>query len=592
MEKLSIAINDAVHQGTWASIHIFDNGRRLSHLLLADDVLLFTTANNSQLRFVTDLFARFSSASTCQSLEIAWFPQSICDNIDQATRNFIWRDSNNKGIHLVGWNKIARPKQCGGLGIRPTKEANISLLEKHVWDMVQSSSKLWVDLLSSKYTAGKNLLLTSNPSSGSSTWSSIIRAKDILKEGFSWRADSGSSSFWFTPWTALGRLGSLVPYVDIHDLQLSVKDVLSIGNPHTQSLYTQLPPLASDIVNNANFKFNDSIEDAFIWTNNKNDTYTTKSGYNWLLSLRDLVINHNPSHSWSWIWKIQLPEKIKFFFWLACHNFVPTLSLLNHRKMSHSATCTRCGLQDESFLHCIRDCEFARSLWNHIGFNNMDFFSNMDVYDWLKLGATGSQTTTFSTGVWWSWRHRNLMCLNNENWSLSRLSFNIGTMVETFRSSFSPASNETRLSPDRYGFGGIIRNTFGHYIAGFSDFIQGSSDILLVELYAIYKGILLAKDKSIDELVCYYDSLNCVNLIKGPHVKYRIHAVLIQDMKELLSQTNVSLHHTLREENQCADFFAKLGASSNADFLIHAFPPKCVRDLLKNDTMGTFFFRD
>ncbi|MCI37852.1 S-like ribonuclease, partial [Trifolium medium] len=66
----------------------------------------------------------------------------------------------------------------------------------------------------------------------------------------------------------------------------------------------------------------------------------------------------------------------------------------------------------------------------------------MDVYDWLKLGATGPQTLIFSAGVWWSLRHHNLICLNNETWSLSRLSFNIRAMVETFRNYFSPASNE------------------------------------------------------------------------------------------------------------------------------------------------------
>ncbi|GAU42452.1 hypothetical protein TSUD_235210 [Trifolium subterraneum] len=357
METLSIAITDAVHQG------------------------LKITLSKSRAFYSTEGEPR----------EIALPPQSICDSIDQITRNFIWRDFNNKGIHLVGWNK----------------------------DMVQSSSKLWVDLLSSKYVFGSTFLLSSTLSSGSSTWSSIIRAKDILKDSFSWRVGSGSSSFWFTPWTALG---SLVPYVDIHDLRPSVKDVISTGNPHTQCLYTHLPSLVSDVINNTNFKFNDSIKDAFIWTNNKNDIYTTKSGYSWLFSLRDPVTNHNPSHSWSWIWKLQLPEKIKFFFWLACHNSSPTLSLLNHRKMNPSATCTCCGLRDESFLHCIRDC-------------------------------------------------------------------------------------------------GIIRNTFGHYLTGFSGFIQGSSDILITELHDIYKGLLLAKDMSIDELVCYSDSLHCVNLVNGPQVK-------------------------------------------------------------------------
>jgi hypothetical protein len=60
----------------------------------------------------------------------------------------------------------------------------------------------------------------------------------------------------------------------------------------------------------------------------------------------------------------------------------------------------------------------------------------------------------------------------------------------------------------------------------------------------------------------------------------------------MISQTNVSLHHTLREENQCADFFAKLGALSDADFLTHTSPPEGIRDLLRNDATGTFFLRD
>ncbi|MCI77048.1 S-like ribonuclease, partial [Trifolium medium] len=37
---------------------------------------------------------------------------------------------------------------------------------------------------------------------------------------------------------------------------------------------------------------------------------------------------------------------------------------------------------------------------------------------------------------------------------------------------------------------------------------------MLAELYAIYKGLSLAKDMAIEELVCYSDSLLCINLIK------------------------------------------------------------------------------
>lgn len=63
MEKLFIAINKIVLQGDWNPIQLSNNGPQLSHLLFADDVLLFTKAKNSQLRFITDLFDRFSRAS-------------------------------------------------------------------------------------------------------------------------------------------------------------------------------------------------------------------------------------------------------------------------------------------------------------------------------------------------------------------------------------------------------------------------------------------------------------------------------------------------------------------------------------------------
>jgi len=130
--------------------------------------------------------------------------------------------------------------------------------------------------------------------------------------------------------------------------------------------------------------FNASVEDAFIWKSNKNGNYTTKSGYTWLLSCTNPITgstlvtlgcqchvalaNHNvtkvlppvtlsiPTFHWSWIWKLKLREKLKFLFWLACHNSIPTLILLNHKNLAPSAVCSRCGIEEESFLHYIRDC--------------------------------------------------------------------------------------------------------------------------------------------------------------------------------------------------------------------------------------------
>jgi hypothetical protein len=174
----------------------------------------------------------------------------------------------------------------------------------------------------------------------------------------------------------------------------------------------------------------------------------TKSGYNCLLSLRDpikLIILYIHGLRYG---NFNFLKRLNSFFVGLSQFCAYSRFTIKYRKMNPSATSTRCGLQDELFLHCIQDCEFSRSLWNHASFNNLDFFSNLDVYDWLKLGATCSHTLIFSAGVWWSWRHRNMMCLNNEIWSLSWLSFHIQAMVKTFRNYFPPTSNDD--SDDRY----------------------------------------------------------------------------------------------------------------------------------------------
>lgn len=189
-------------------------------------------------------------------------------------------------------------------------------------------------------------------------------------------------------------------------------------------------------------------------------------------------------------------------------------------------------------------------------------------------------------------------------------------MVENFKVCFKPISNDTldiRFikwnnnnfssvilnvdgsclgSPIRAGFGGVLRNYASFYLSGFSGYIHNSSDILQVELLAIYQGLLLAKSMNIDAIVCYSDSLHGINLIKGLPMKYHVHVVLIQDIKDLLEQNKIIVCHTLREGNQCADFMVKLGSLSNVDLLIHPSPPDDIMTLLKNDAAGTFFSRN
>jgi len=75
-------------------------------------------------------------------------------------------------------------------------------------------------------------------------------------------------------------------------------------------------------------------------------------------------------------------------------------------------------------------------------------------------------------------------------------------------------------------------------------------------------------------------------------MRYHVYAVLIQDVKDLIGQSNIIVCHTLRERNHCADFFAKLGANSDTELLYHYSHPDDLLNLLRMGAVGTLYSRE
>lgn len=104
-------------------------------------------------------------------------------------------------------------------------------------------------------------------------------------------------------------------------------------------------------------------------------------------------------------------------------------------------------------------------------------------------------------------------------------------------------------------------------------------------------GRRLAVSMGLEDLICYSGSQLPVKLITGDVSKYHAYAVFIQNIKDITASCNFTIQHTLREGNQCADFFTKLKASSDTRFLVHSFAPQDLQDMLRNDVMGVLFRR-
>lgn len=63
MEKLSLLIQELVQAGKWLPIKIYRDGPAISHLLFADDCLLFTHGSSYQARVVKEVIDKFCKAS-------------------------------------------------------------------------------------------------------------------------------------------------------------------------------------------------------------------------------------------------------------------------------------------------------------------------------------------------------------------------------------------------------------------------------------------------------------------------------------------------------------------------------------------------
>jgi hypothetical protein len=140
----------------------------------------------------------------------------------------------------VSWDKIALTQSLGWPKICNARDVNTSLLGKLVWDMLQETDKPLVNIPLHKYIFDACILLHTNTTS-SSTSSSIIKARNILKGGFTWWAESSKSSFWYSHCTSLGLLCTVVPFVHINDLALKINEVYDSSLVNLTTLYIRFP---------------------------------------------------------------------------------------------------------------------------------------------------------------------------------------------------------------------------------------------------------------------------------------------------------------------------------------------------------------
>ncbi|CAN1845994.1 Putative ribonuclease H protein At1g65750 [Linum perenne] len=85
-------------------------------------------------------------------MQTSVLPVSVTNCIDSIIRNFFWEGSFVKSkVYLLSWDRICRPKEQSGLGLRKARQLNQVYLMKLGWSILNNPDKLWVQIITNIY---------------------------------------------------------------------------------------------------------------------------------------------------------------------------------------------------------------------------------------------------------------------------------------------------------------------------------------------------------------------------------------------------------------------------------------------------------
>lgn len=255
----------------------------------------------------------------------------------------------------------------------------MAFLGKHVLSLMHKPDKLWVRLFGSKYLKSHHILDIDVPSRGSYIWTSIIRAASYLSRGFKYRIGKGDISILFDKWLEDNFVCELIPFVNIQEIHLKIKDICVNNQLHWERMATIIPHEIK--LKMQSFFVDSDSADTLIWGHANSGIYSTKSAYRWLV--HEPLLHINQEDNWSWVWKLPLPENIKHFLWLILHGSLPTNLFRANSHISLDSSCNRCGAAQESISHAIRNCYKARQIWRVLHMGQQQHFYTQPLKEWL-----------------------------------------------------------------------------------------------------------------------------------------------------------------------------------------------------------------
>ncbi|KAL5703068.1 hypothetical protein ACHQM5_028204 [Ranunculus cassubicifolius] len=364
-------------------------------------------------------------------LSLLVIPNSVAEEIERLIRNFLWGNTDlKKKFSLVAWEEVCLPKQWGGLGLRKILELNCALLCKWLWLFSREPNKLWVRVISEKFSLEKGGWFTKlrREPYGCSMWRGIMRYKNVFEKLVRFSVGKGDRvRFWEDCWCLDVPLA--VKYEGLYELSrykgAFIKDcapIVELTVDWNLGLRRRLPDhlvekLAELLELLGCYSIVGFDHDQMLWEDGSKPLMV-KTMVKCLtldrLQEKQLGIFNFPDRR---VWLNELPTKVSFFVWSLLRLAVLTQDKLQRRGFALANRCVFCKENEESALHLFFQCRKTKKIWSYFYASfGLVFDSSLSIFQYINkectmpLSVEGAKywSWLFHGIVWVIWLERNL----------------------------------------------------------------------------------------------------------------------------------------------------------------------------------------